>query len=113
MADTPAKPKAKTQGGRPSKWAEARPQADPIAEKHRKLWKALHEFIKENSGFVVSPPGAQNLRIEVPERSPLPGKLIELGYRPLNIGQATRLTNKPSASSPWVVVDVIAISLPR
>jgi hypothetical protein len=37
---------------------------------------------------------------------------MELGYRPLNMGQATRLTNKPGAKSPWIVVDVIALSLP-
>jgi hypothetical protein len=55
----------------------------------------------------------QDLRIEIPERSDPPAKLTELGYRPLNMGQATWLTNKPGAPSPWVVMDVIAISLPR
>ena len=57
--------------------------------------------------------GANPHRIENPERLGLPAKPTALGYRPLNIGQATRLTNKPGAPSPWVVMDVIAISLPR
>jgi hypothetical protein len=79
----------------------------------RALWDALHAFVSKNGSGVVSPSGAQDLRIEIPERSDLPAKLNELGYRPLNMGQATRLTNKPGAPSPWVVMDVIAISLPR
>jgi hypothetical protein len=48
----------------------------------------------------------------VPERSDLPAKRVDLGYRPINIGQASRLTAKPGAPSPWTVCDVIAINLP-
>jgi hypothetical protein len=112
MADDTAakKPKPKVE---PSKWARQKPQGDPIIEKRRKLWAAINDFVVANGGWIVSPPGTQNLRIEVPERSDLPAKLIDLGYRPLNIGQASRLAAKPGAITPWVVVDVIAISLPR
>jgi hypothetical protein len=109
--DSPKSTRTKTK--EPSKWATRWPGSpDAMSERRRKLWQALHEFIRDNGGWVVSPPGA-DLRIEIPERSELPAKLTELGYRPLSIGQATRLTNKPGAPSPWVILDIIIISLPR
>lgn len=108
--DTTAKPKPKLE---PSKWAQQPARLDTGTEKRRQLWDAINVFVTKHGGWIVSPPGSVELRIEVPERSDLREKLTELGYRPLAIGQATRLTGKSSAPSPWVVVDVIAISLPR
>jgi hypothetical protein len=96
----------------PSKWAgPTRRPPDAALEKRRALWDALNTFVTKHGRWITSPPGTQDLRIEIPERSDLPAKLTELGYRPLNMGQATRLTNKPGAKSPWIVVDVICITM--
>ena len=107
--DTPAK---KPKSTLPNKWARQKPKADPVIETRRRLWEALHKFISDNGGWIVSPKHSTEIRIEVPEQSNLPGKLTDLGYRPLAIGQCTRLTPKAGSSLPWVVCDIITISLP-
>ena len=58
MADSP-KPKTKAE---PSKWVTAKPQADPVIEKRNRLWQALHKFIRDNGGWIVSSPGSISTR---------------------------------------------------
>ena len=46
-----------------------------------------------NCGWVVSPPGAKNLRVEVRRDSTLSAKLVELGYNPTHCGTGTRIAS--------------------
>jgi hypothetical protein len=126
MADDAPKPKTRAKV-EPSKWAAAKPQADPVIERRNRLWNAINEFVRESGAWIVSPPGSIDLRIEIPERSVLPSRLIELGYQPLHVGSGTRLmpnatTETATAHSTgapiirrhpgWLPVDVIEIKIP-
>jgi hypothetical protein len=109
MADTNRPPRPETAG----------------SEQRRKLWEALSEFITSQGGWVVSLPGKQDLRIEAPQGSALPSKLIELGYSPRHCGSSTRIgpiketiTAHSTTSNPitrqhsgFVPVDIIEIRL--
>jgi hypothetical protein len=106
VADSPAPPK------KPSKvvrdWIN-RPRetrTGPL-EKRRELSEALTEFVRQNGGWVISVPGAENMRIETPRDSALPTKLLELHYSVRSAGIGTRIT-----SGKFLPVEVIEISLP-
>ena len=109
MADTPAKPKPKIET---SKWARERPKLNSAVEKRRALWSAVNAFVVKHGGWITSPADTATIRIEAPTSSPLPSLLADLGYSVQHVGQATRLTNKTGAASPWVVMDVVSITLP-
>ena len=105
MADSPAfkkKPKTITD------WLN-RPRSqttDPL-EQRKRLSEALTEYVQQNGGWVTSPPGAKNLRIETPQNSALPTKLLELGYAVRSAGINTRIEG-----GSFMPVEVIDISLP-
>lgn len=112
-----------------SDWATrpARPESSG-AEQRRKLSEALVAFIQDRGGWVVSPPGSREIRIECVQGSALPAKLIDLGYSPRHCGVGQRLVpggmietivKHSSSGEPInrrfdgiIAVDIIAIDLP-
>lgn len=78
-----------------SKWAAKPPDKNAAAiaerEKRQELFSALNEFIRKNGGAVVSVPGAERMRIEVPVNSQLPAKLSGMGYSLLFLGTSERI----------------------
>jgi len=48
-------------------------------------------FVQARGGWVVSVPGAADLRFEALPGSPLPGQLIALGYIVIKIGESERI----------------------
>jgi hypothetical protein len=117
------KPKTKTF----SKWATTQPTDRSAAierEKRQQLWDAMQEYVRESGGWITSVPGVMKLRIEVPQGSPLPAKLIELGYAVSHCGSGTRLApsgtveithsgNKPVVRhhAGFVPIDILEIAL--
>jgi hypothetical protein len=91
MADTP---RDTTKIKSVSDWAARKPDRPRAAEveQRRLLWEALRDFIHAAGGWVVSLPGLREIRIEAPQGSSLPAKLIELGYSPRICGSSTRIT---------------------
>jgi hypothetical protein len=89
MADTPRDAK---KNKIVSNWANRPPRPTAGLEQRRKLWEALSAFIHSNGGWVTSLPGSRDLRIEMPQGSALPSKLLELGYDPRHCGSSTRIT---------------------
>ncbi len=77
-----------------SKWAtqptDKAAAAVARARARQELASALHEFIKDSGGFIVSAPGS-DLRIEVVQGSPLPAKLAALGYAVHHCGTGQRI----------------------
>jgi hypothetical protein len=96
MADSPPKTKPNYEA-----WVKAQSAA---IERRKNLFEALHKFISQQGGWLVSPPGAREIRIEIPKKSDLPTKLTH--YNPRHCGVSTRIV-----SSGFVPVDVIAIYL--
>ncbi len=94
-----------------SKWAKVKPPAGTVIKKitqeRRRLWNALNKYITDQGGFVVSPPFASPLRIEIMPGSPLPARLRELGYTPGHAESITRVTGDGIKNA-----DVIYIDLP-
>ena len=105
MADAPAlekKPNAV------SDWLN-RPRSertDPLKAR-TELSEALTKFVQQNGGWVTSVPGAKNMRIETPQNSALPTKLLEIGYSIRSAGIGTRIS-----AGKFLPVEVIEISLP-
>jgi hypothetical protein len=60
-------------------------------EKRKQLWSALNLFIARNGGYLISPPHAKRLLVEVPQYSELPDKLLDLGYNLQMAGTNTRI----------------------
>jgi hypothetical protein len=76
-------------------------------ERRKKLWDALSRFVhSQGDAWMISVPGAKNLRIECKQGSALPAKLSELGYSPRHCGMNTRIV-----SGGFTPVDVIEITL--
>ena len=86
---------------------EVREKVEKVSAKRMRLWHALHDFIRQHGGAVVSVPGHKELRIEVPKDSALTVKLSELGYQPHHCCVTTRIT-----AGAFTTVDVISIMLP-
>jgi hypothetical protein len=87
MADTAAAKKTRTSS---SLWARTKPRNDPDTARRQQLWSAVNEYVGRHGGWITSPPGTQDVRIETPINSELPAKLSELGYRVLHVGTGTR-----------------------
>jgi hypothetical protein len=69
MADEPERKKAIADWLRDR--AADRPPAAHV-EKQRQLFAAFNEFVTQEGGWVVSPPGQKLVRFEVPQFSSLP-----------------------------------------
>lgn len=78
-----------------------------VSAQRMRLWHALHDFIRQHGGAVVSVPGRRELRIEMPKDSPLAAKLAEAGYAPRHCCVTTRVT-----AGGFTTVDVISITMP-
>jgi hypothetical protein len=79
-AQAPTVRKGSTPEERKAYWE--RQQRNAIAvEKQREMWGSLNQFIHRRGGFLVSPPGDPNLRLEVAQYSELPDELHNLGFR--------------------------------
>jgi hypothetical protein len=62
-----------------------------LSDKYKAIWSALNLFIARNGGYLISPPHAKRLLIEVPQYSELPDKLADLGYDLQPTGSNTRI----------------------
>ena len=62
-----------------------------ITERHRQVWQALHGFIRNRGGFVVSPVDASPIRFEVGPSSKLPDELRQMGYPLLEVGTTQKI----------------------
>jgi hypothetical protein len=125
MAEDERKEKTKTT---PSKGAtEKAAVSGAVLEKRKALWDALNNYIRGSGGWVTSLPGATTLRVEAPQGSSLPAKLIELGYSPRHCGNGSRIipggtvetivdhlsgTRVARQHAGIIPVDVLEISLP-
>jgi hypothetical protein len=93
MADNPRAVKTQKQI---DDWTRNQAQAEGAKaeanERRQKLFTALNTFISAQGGWVVSAPGAKNLRVEMRQGSSLPAKLSEFGYDPRHCGTSTRIT---------------------
>ena len=90
MSDDEAK--AKTKATTLSEWKTRPPSLATLQAKRQKLWDALNEYVREGGGWITSVPGLSEIRIEVPQGSALPSKLMALGYDVRHCGSGTRLT---------------------
>jgi hypothetical protein len=81
-------------------------RAREAARQRSQLFEALNKFISAQGGWVVSPPGAKHIRVEIPKESSLPVKLADLGYHLRQCGVSTRIAN-----GNFLPVDTIEITL--
>jgi hypothetical protein len=72
----------------------------------KNLLAALTKFIQGSGCFVVSPPGAKIVRVEIPKGSDLPVQLAN--YSPILCGTGTRVTSRGIMD-----VDIIELSLEK
>lgn len=96
MVETPRAPRAIKTRKELDDWRTSQSQIDRARaeanEQRRNLWDALNNYIAANNGWIVSPPGAKTIRIEVPAGSTLPAKLAELGHKVCTVGSNERIT---------------------
>ena len=78
-----------------------------ITAQRKRLWNALHDYIRQHGAAVVSVPGHKEMRIEIPKKSALPAKLAEFGYRPHHLCVTSRIS-----AGAFETVDVVSILLP-
>lgn len=105
MADNPKKQK------QISDWINRpRSQKLDLSEQRQKLFEALNAFIRQQGGWVTSLPSAENLRFEIPRKSSLPSRLLELGYSVRAAGIGTRITGATEHHG-FTPVDIIEITL--
>jgi hypothetical protein len=78
----------------------------PVSEKRRKLWAALHEFIRGQGGWVTSPPFGRFVRIECNQGSSLPVQLELAGHLLRHAGMTTRIDG-----GTFHTVDVLELDL--
>ena len=50
------------------------------ANRRTELWSAFNDFVRENRGWITSPPGSRAVVLETEKGSALPAKLVGLGY---------------------------------
>ena len=63
------------------------------AQRRAQLWAAFNDFVRENRGWITSPPGSRTATLEVEQGSALPDRLARLGYQVSKIpGEFERLT---------------------
>lgn len=82
-------------------------RAREAARQRSQLFETLNAYVHQQGGWVVSPPGAKHIRVEIPKDLNLPAKLAELGYTPRLCSAGTRITG-----GNFVPVDIIEITLP-
>jgi hypothetical protein len=106
-ADTPAGHIGMVSQKEINKWL-SRPYAELNAAERRReeLWDALNEFVRQQKGWITSPPG-RHIRIEYPEGGALPLRLAEAGYKLRFCAGATR-----NVAGEIVRVDVVETTLP-
>ena len=85
---------------------EIREKVEKVSAQRMRLWDALHDYIHQHGGAVVSVPGHKELRIEVPKDSALTAKLAEAGYDPRHCCTTTRIT-----AGAFISVDVVSIMI--
>lgn len=78
-----------------------------ITAQRMRLWNALHDYIRQHGGAVVSVPGHKEMRIEAAQDLPLAAKLSEAGYDVRHCCVTSRIT-----AGAFTTVDVISILLP-
>ena len=76
------------------------------ARRRTELWHALSKFIHSQGAWLISTPGAKYLRIEILKNSPLPARLLEVGYSVRAAGSTTRI-----ALGNFAPVDIISVTL--
>jgi hypothetical protein len=63
-----------------------------LSEKYKALWSSLNDFIhRRGDAWLVSPPGARDLRIEALQFSEIPAELETLGYHLSPAGTGTKI----------------------
>ena len=62
-----------------------------VSEKTRRLWDALHEYVRSQGGAVVSVRGLRVMRVQCGKDSPIPVKLAEASYDVRHGGMLTRI----------------------
>jgi|SRR5689334_5516164 hypothetical protein len=60
-----------------------------ISEKHRQVWQAIHAFIRNRGGSVISTVDASPIKFQVTAGSTLPAELAKLKYAVRSIGTTT------------------------
>jgi hypothetical protein len=73
-------------------------------------WRALHEFVSANGGWLTSPLDFERARIEIIENSGLDKKLAEAGYALVCCGTGMRATGCSSAAFSAVSIYELALS---
>jgi hypothetical protein len=53
----------------------------PVSERQQQLWGKLHSVVKNNGGWIVSPPDATPIEFQCPMASSLPDMLTGYGYK--------------------------------
>jgi hypothetical protein len=100
-----------------SKWAAQRPnaaeEAAKISQQRRNLWDALNEFIRKDSGAIVSVKYASPIRIEAATDSELPARLRELGYDLMFREHATRIGAGAVTGYAFRTVNAFELKLPK
>jgi hypothetical protein len=71
-------------------YRSGQPSKEVASRKER--FAALNVLVTERSGWLVSEPGAREVRMETLEGSNLPGAIRKLGYTVTEIGGGERLT---------------------
>jgi len=80
----------------------------PVSEKRRRLWTALHDYIRGQGGWVTSPPFGRFVRIECNQGSSLPVQLEQAGHHLRHAGMTTRIDG-----GSFHVFDVLELDLGR
>ena len=111
MADAPAAKKPKRV--EPSKWARERPKPDSMIEKRRALWNALNAFVMKSWRLDRLTAGNAKHQDRGAGAQRATGEADRTWLSSAQHGASYAAHQRPGAVSSWVVVDVIAISLPR
>lgn len=77
-------------------------------EQRQELFDALNKWITKQGGWIVSPPGAKYIRVEIPQGSSLPVQLEKAGHRLRHAGMTTRIDG-----GIFHTVDVLELDLGR
>jgi hypothetical protein len=112
VADTP---KTKTKNEWMS-WKNRRYDSSRSDETQRRteLWRAFNDFVRENRGWITSPPGSRVAIFETEVGSTLPQKLVKLGYAISELpGDHSRITGAgPSLQEETLKRQGYAIDVP-
>jgi hypothetical protein len=62
------------------------------AQRRAQLWAAFNDFVRENRGWITSPPGSRVAILETEKGSTLPQRLSKLGYKLTELPNGEGLT---------------------